>query len=387
MLRILESLEPGRLALRAEIEAAIERVSPPAASLALDREKRFDVELHRELTSRGWLGLGMGAAEEGGAGGDAVDQIVLLEALGRRTASMAVFFVVHFLVLRMLRAFGSGAQRERFVAPLLSGNAKASFCLTEAGGGTDILATVRTTARRTTEGWVLDGEKTWISGAGASDFLMVVARTAPHRTRGFTAFVVPTGTAGISVERLPTMALNSYESCTVRFRDVHVRAEDVLGEPNDALGQLMTCLNGERINAAAVVNGIARGALERALEYVRARHAFGKPLAQFQAVQHRLASIASQTEVAWLTVVEAARADAAGRPTDVQSSLAKWLSSKAALAATDAGMELLAAAGLLETELMQRYFRDARLHAIAPINNDMILNLLGERWLGLPRSF
>ncbi len=386
MMRILESIQSAQLALRAEIEEAIERVSPPHRSLALDREKAFDADLHRELTSRRWMGLGMPTAS-GGAGGDAMDQIVLLEALGRRGASMAVFFVVHFLVLRMLRTFGSAEQRERLIPSLLSGSAKASFCLTEEGGGTDILATVRTIARQTSDGWVLDGEKTWISGAGESDFLMVVARTAPHRTKGFTAFVVPTDAAGVRVERLPTMALNSYASCKVELRGVHVRAQDVLGEPNDALGQLMTCLNGERINAAAVVNGIARGALERALEYVASRHAFGKPLAQFQAVQHRLATIAVQTESAWLTVTEAARTDATGQPTDVQSGLAKWLSSKAALAATDAGMELLAAAGLLETELMQRFFRDARLHAIAPINNDMILNLLGERWLGLPRSF
>ena len=149
----------------------------------------------------------------------------------------------------------------------------------------------------------------------------------------------------------------------------------------------MSALNGERINAAAVTNGVARGALEAALDRVRSRQAFGKPIGQFQAVQHRLAACAVQVELAWGAVLEAARKDAAGEPTDVLSGIAKLASSKASIATTDAGMELMAAAGFLEQEVMQRYFRDARLHVFAPVNNDMVLNLLAERWLELPRSY
>ena len=145
--------------------------------------------------------------------------------------------------------------------------------------------------------------------------------------------------------------------------------------------------NGERISAAAVTNGVARGALEAAFARARSREAFGKPIGQFQAVQHRLAACAVQVELAWSVVLEAARRDAAGESTDVLSGMAKLASSKAALATTDAGMELMAAAGFLEQEVMQRYFRDARLHVFAPVNNDMVLNLLGERWLGLRRSY
>ena len=156
---------------------------------------------------------------------------------------------------------------------------------------------------------------------------------------------------------------------------------------HDGLQQLMTALNGERITAAAVTNGVARGAIEAAVARAQGRNAFGKPIGQFQSVQHRLTACAVQTELAWSAVLEAARQDSAGVTTDVLSGLAKWASSKASLAATDVGMEVMAAAGFLENEVMQQYFRDARLHVFAPVNNDMVLNLLGERWLKLPRSY
>jgi alkylation response protein AidB-like acyl-CoA dehydrogenase len=173
----------------------------------------------------------------------------------------------------------------------------------------------------------------------------------------------------------------------VRFDKVELDGAAVVGQVDQGLQQLMTALNGERINAAAVTNGVARGALEAALARARDRRAFGKAVGQFQAVQHRLTSCAVSTELAWSAVLEAARQDAAGAATDVLSGLAKWASSKASLAATDVGMEIMAAAGFLENEVMQRYFRDARLHVFAPVNNDMALNLLAERWLDLPRSY
>jgi alkylation response protein AidB-like acyl-CoA dehydrogenase len=183
------------------------------------------------------------------------------------------------------------------------------------------------------------------------------------------------------------MALNGMPCYCVHLDKVEVDASTVVGQVDQGLQQLMTALNGERINAAAVTNGVARGAIDAAVGRARGRSAFGKPIGQFQAVQHRLAACAVQTELAWSAVLEAARQDAAGVMTDVLSAIAKWASSKASLAATDVGMEVMAAAGFLENEVMQQYFRDARLHVFAPVNNDMVLNLLSERWLDLPRSY
>ena len=384
--RVLETLPAAQVDLRARVEAAVDGVSPLSRALELDRAKRFDVDLRDALAQAGVFGLGTPEAD-GGTGGSTLDQAVALEVLGRKATSMAVYGVVTFLVARMLRSFGTPEQKTSLLRPLLQGRLQGAFCLTEEAGGTDILANTRTTARRDAAGWHLAGEKTWVSGATDSDVLLVVARTAEHRTRGLTVFAVPAGTKGVRCERLETMALNGFASCKVALDDVVVPEAAVVGAVDEGLKQIMTALNGERINAAAVTNGVARGALEAALARVRGREAFGKPIGQFQAVQHRLAACAVQIELAWSAVVEAARRDAAGESTDVLSGMAKLASSKAAIATTDAGMELMAAAGFLELEVMQRYFRDARLHVFAPVNNDMVLNLLAERWLGLPRSY
>jgi alkylation response protein AidB-like acyl-CoA dehydrogenase len=200
-------------------------------------------------------------------------------------------------------------------------------------------------------------------------------------------FAVPSNAPGITNTKLETMALNGMPCFSVRLDNVELGPDMVLGEVDQGLKQIMTALNGERINAAAVTNGVARGAIDAALVRARDRIAFGKAVGQFQAVQHRLASCAVSAELAWSAVLEAARQDASGAATDVLSGLAKWASSKASLAATDVGMEIMAAAGFLENQVMQRYFRDARLHVFAPVNNDMVLNLLAERWLDLPRSY
>jgi len=385
-MRVLENLSPRHLELRRRIEAAVDEVSPRERMLRLDREKRFDREARDRLAAMGVWGLGSAEAL-GGSGGDTLDQVVALEVLGRKHASMAVYGVVSCLVTRMLRDFGSVQQKEEWLRPLLKGEKQGAFCLTEEGGGTDILANTKTVASRTDDKWTIQGEKTWVAGAESCDVLLVTARTGEHRTRGLTVFAVPAHGAGVSMTMLGTMAINGIPCYRVRLEKVEVAASSVVGQVDQGLQQLMTALNGERISAAAVTNGVARGAIEAAVARAKDRNAFGKPIGQFQAVQHRLAACAVQTELAWSAVLEAARQDAAGVTTDILSGMAKWASSKASLAATDVGMEVMAAAGFLEDEVMQQYFRDARLHVFAPVNNDMVLNLLAERWLDLPRSY
>lgn len=385
-MRLLERIPPSGAALRKRLELAIEETSPDSTALALDSAKQFDKRLHDRLAASGIFAIGT-PEQDGGAGGDTVDQVIVLETLGRKATSMAVFCVVRFLVVRMLRQFGSEDQKNTYLPSLLAGTTQSAFCLTEEGGGTDILASTKTTAVADGQGWVLSGSKAWISGAASSDMMLVVARTDAHRTRGLTVFVVPRHLPGIAATRTGTIALNGYETCSVTFERVRLPKDSVLGTPGMGLQYLLSGLNSERINAAAVVGGIARGAFERGVERARTRTAFEKPIGQFQAVQHRLASLGASVEMAWMSVLEAARRDADGEPTDIVASLAKWAASKAALSATDIGMELMGASGFLEQDVMQRYFRDARLHVFAPVNNDMILNILGERWLGLPRSF
>jgi acyl-CoA dehydrogenase len=385
-MRVLENLSPRHLELRRSIEAALDEVSPRERMLRLDRDKTFDREARDRLAQLGVWGLGTPEAL-GGRGGDTVDQVVALEVLGRKHASMAVYGVVSCLVTRMLRDFGSEQLQDDWLRPMLAGTKQGAFCLTEEAGGTDILANTKTVATRDGGKWVINGDKTWVAGAATCDVMLVTARTAEHRSRGLTVFAVPAKAAGVTSAQLGTIAINGMPCHSIHLEKVVVDESAVVGRVNNGLQQLMSALNGERINAAAVTNGVARGAIDAAVARVKGRPAFGKPIGQFQAVQHRLAACAVQAELAWSAVLEAARQDAAGVTTDVLSGLAKWASSKASLAATDVGMEVMAAAGFLENEIMQQYFRDARLHVFAPVNNDMVLNLLAERWLDLPRSY
>lgn len=371
---------------RDALERLVRETSPRDTAQTLDNEKRFDVALHRALAEFGATGLGV-PEREGGVGLTSVEQVITLDVLGRLATSMAVFFVIQFMTTRLLSHYGSDAQKKKWLAPLAKGDIKASFCLTEAGGGTDILSSMRTKATRTDDGWLISGSKMWISGATTSDLLIVLARTAPNHSRGVTMFLVPRETPGVSATELRTMAINGYDTNEVGFDDVRAPADAVLGTVDNGFMQVLSSLNHERLNAAAVAIGIGQGAFETAVEYARERKAFGKPIGQFQAVQQRLVEIGVNLQAASLLTFNAAKRDALGGAIDIASSMAKFSASKAALAATDIGMEVMGGAGFDMDLPMQRYFRDARLYVFAPLTNDMILNILGERWLELPRSF
>jgi len=386
MIHRLPTLDADQTVFRDTLEKVVLKVSPLAKVQKLDNEKRFDKDLHAALSEFGVTGLGVSEAD-GGTGLSSVEQVITLEVLGRLATSMAVFFVIQFMTTRLLNHHGSPTQKAKWLAPLAQGKLKASFCLTEAGGGTDILSSMRTKAQRTADGWVLSGAKIWISGATTSDLLIVLARTAPNHSRGVTMFLLPKDTSGVTATELHTMAINGYDTCEVGFDNVRLPEDSVLGTVDHGFMQVLSSLNHERLNSAAVAVGIGLGAFQTAVEYARERHAFGKPIGQFQALQQRLVEIGVNLEAASMLTYAAAHQDAQGEPIDVASSMAKWTSSKAALSATDVGMEIMGGAGFDMDLPMQRYFRDARLYVFAPLTNDMILNILGERWLGLPRSF
>lgn len=386
MLPQIAKLSDEQEMFRSALERTIDRVSPVERVQQLDNAKAFDKELHRALAELGVLGLGV-PEDLGGSGGGAIEQVVTLEVLGRKATSMAVFMVVHFMITRLLRENGSEAQIRDYLGPLVAGEMKASFCLTEAGGGTDILTAMKTRAIRDGDGWLLNGNKMWISGASTSDVMVVLARTGEHRSRGITMFTVPSRAAGVSATEVSTMAINGYDTNALALDNVRLPADAVLGGIDQGFKQVLATLNGERMNAAAVAVGIGRGAIEVTKAYALEREAFGRPIGQFQAVQHQLAIGGIAIESAWLLALEAARCDMQGDPTDVVSSMAKWASAKAAMQCTDIGMEIFAGAGLDTSLPIQRYYRDARLYSFAPLNQNMALNLIGERWLGFPRSF
>ena len=368
------------------LERVLSDVAPVERVQRLDNAKTFDVDLHAALGGLGAWGIGVGE-EHGGSGGGAVLEVLTLESLGRHATSMAVFGVIQYMATRLLAQFGSPSQRDRWLAPLCRGEIRASFCLTEAAGGTDVLAAMGTRAVRRGSHWVLTGSKYWISGATRSDLLIVLARTAPHRSRGVTMFLVPKGTPGLTAVELDTFAINGYDTCSITFDQVELGDEPVLGTLDEGFVQVVDTLNSERLNTAAVAAGIGRGALRLATAYAGERQAFGRPIGQFQALQHKIVHAGVELEAAWSLALGAARLAELGRHVAVESAMAKLACAKAGQNAAACGMDVLGAAAFDVALPMQRYYRDIRLYSFAPLTNDVVASFLGERWLGLPRSY
>jgi len=365
---------------------AIQRTSPPEKVAKLDAAKTFDGELYAVLRDLGVWGLGVEEAW-GGSGGTNIEQLIALRTLGHLSTSTAVFCVVQFLLTRLLKDNASESQKREWLVPLASGEKKASFCLTEAGGGTDILRAMKTKARRVDDHFILNGTKMWISGATTSDFYVVLARTSEGKTDGVSMLLVPAKSPGITAKEVDTFAINGYDTCQVFFDDVKVPAENLLGVEGQGFRQVLATLNSERINAAAVALGIAHGAMQYAANYAKDRPAFNKTLSQLQAVQHKLANVATEFEMAWSFLLQTAQRDDEGKPVDVASSMVKLASSNVAKHAADVGMEILGGAGFDTGGPMQRYYRDHRLYSFAPLNDEMCRNLIAERYFDFKRAF
>ncbi|MFJ4264402.1 acyl-CoA dehydrogenase family protein [Paenarthrobacter nicotinovorans] len=354
-----------------------------------DEGETYDVELFRKLAKEGFVQL---EATIGGSKAKHRSQTMVLEELGARATSMGVSFVVQYMGVELLHAFGNQMQQDRFLAPIFAGDAKMSFALSEPAGGTDVARAMTTRATEQPDGsFLINGAKKWIGGASDADYLIVLARTS-EITRasidGITMFIVPRNTSGITTEPIDTMGIRALEQCDIEFKDVRVPAELVLGTVDKGFRHVLGTLNGERLNGAAVALGIARGALDFVVGYAKERRAFGRPIGAFQALQHKLVDGSVKLESARLLLQKAAAtSDEHSGADETLSAMAKLAAADAATTVTDVGMRAMGGWGFLRQLPMQRYFRDARLYTFAPLTDDMIRNYIGEQHLGLPRSY
>ena len=382
--------EPQDVAeLRALVREIVNDIATPTRVLDYDAREAFDEDLYAALAQAGLIQL---EAELDGTHARPVSETVVLEEVGAAATSLAVSLVVQYMGLSLLCSYGTEEQRKAALAPLFSGEGRVAFALSEPDGGTDVARQMRVRAARQEDGsWRLQGTKTWITGASDCKWLVVLARTGEIERSaidGITMFLVPRDAAGLEVSILDTVAIHSVSTCEVVFNDVVVPASAVLGEEGRGFRQVIGTLNGERLNAAAVALGIARGAHSAAVAYAHERHAFGRSIGAFQVLQHRLADGAVAIEAARGLVQRAARATQEGaQSASVLTAMAKVAASTAATDVTDAGMRLLGGFGLSREASMQRFFRDARLYTFAPLTDEMIRNFIGEHHLGLPRSY
>jgi alkylation response protein AidB-like acyl-CoA dehydrogenase len=264
-----------------------------------------------------------------------------------------------------------------------------AMAITEPGGGTDVLGAMQTRATRTDGGWLVNGTKIWSTMAHVADLLLLVVRTEAAVARpseGITILLCDAKQPGVRATPIPKLGMRSLGSCEVQLQDVYVPDENVLGEPNNGWRQLTATLNNERIMVAALCCGVLQAILADMVRYATERTAFGKPIGQFQAIQHMIADTHIALETARLHTYRAAWLQALGRPCGVESTMAKVVASELAVAAADRGIQILGGYGYSMEFDMQRYWRDLRLYPIGPISNEMSRNYIGES-LGLPRSF
>jgi alkylation response protein AidB-like acyl-CoA dehydrogenase len=348
----------------------------------------FPIELWEDLAKAGFHGIGIDP-DYGGQGGDAVTQSILGRELTRNLGGLSgVWGVSSFAGGKTLSSYGTEAQKKEHLPRLARGEIRFSIAVTEPSGGTDLLGGMRSRIDKVADGWCLNGQKIWSSGASSSDFLVVLAkdREVGDAKQSLTAVLVPTKTSGLEIRRIPKLGMRSFAACEIFMDDVVVADDMLIGERGRGWYQLLPTLNNERILTASSALGVLDAVLEDAVEYARSRQAFGRPIGQFQALQHYIADIVAWRAQSELLVRKAAWLQSLGRPCGLEATIAHYVSAEYANQAADRGIQMLGGMGYsMETD-MQRYWRDSRLYRIAPITSEMARNMVAEAQ-GLPRSF
>lgn len=355
-------------------------IAPQAAQW--DRDKTFPKDVHKELARLGAYGVAV-PEELGGAGLDYLSLALILEEIAAGDGGTStVISVNNCPVCSMLMAFASDAQKQRWLVPLARGEMLGAFCLTEPHVGSDASA-LRTTATRDGDHYVLNGVKQFITSGKHADVAIVMAVTdRAAGKRGISAFLVPTGTPGYIVARLEDkLGQHSSDTAQIVFEDCRIPADCLLGEEGAGYKMALSGLEGGRIGIASQSIGMARAAFEAALAYARDRESFGQPLFQHQAVQFRLADMATQIEVARQMVWHAASLKDAGRPCLKEAAMAKLFASEMAERVCSDAIQVFGGYGYVNDFPVERIYRDVRVCQIYEGTSD-IQKILIARALG-----
>ena len=365
-------------------EFALREFRPQAARW--DEEEIFPVEALRQAAALGFAGIYVDEAV-GGSALTRLDAALIFEELATGCVSTSAYLSIHNMASWMIDRFGNEAQRRRFLPKLASMEHFASYCLTEPGSGSDAAA-LKTRAVRQGDHYVVDGAKAFISGAGASDVYVCMLRTGGEGPQGISCIVVEKGTPGLSFgKKEKKLGWNSQPTAMVIFENCRVPAANLLGKEGDGFKIAMKGLDGGRINVAACSLGGARAALEAARTYLGERAQFGKKLAEFQALQFRLADMATEIEAARLMVWRAAASLDADDPEAVMHcAMAKRFATDAGFAVCNEALQLHGGYGYLKDFPLERYLRDVCVHQILEGTNEIMRVIIARRLLAADRT-
>jgi alkylation response protein AidB-like acyl-CoA dehydrogenase len=353
--------EPHRILRQSVREFARAEIAPHAQRW--DREERFPTELVPKLARMGLLGIRI-PEEYGGSGMDTQAYAICVEEIARVDGSTALTIASHNgLGTGHILAFGTEEQKRKYLPPAASGKWLAAWALTEPGSGSDSAA-LRTTGRRDGAAWVLDGSKSFITQGSVGGFCVVLARTdsGVAKQLGVTAFVVEHGTPGFTASKhLLKLGCRSSDTAELAFENVRVPDAQRVGEVGRGFGDTMRILDRGRISIAAMALGLGYGALEKAAAYAKERQAFGKPIAEFQAIQWMLADAKTELEAAALLVHRAAWLADRGESHTKAAAMAKLFASEAATRACNSAVQIHGGYGYVREYDVERHLRDAKL--------------------------
>ncbi|WP_321909674.1 MULTISPECIES: acyl-CoA dehydrogenase family protein [unclassified Paraburkholderia] len=377
------------------IVAAIEKICERFDDgywLERDREGGFPHDFHRALADAGWLGIAM-SPDYGGSGLGMTEAALMMRTISASGAGLSGASAVHMNIfgLNPVQVFGSEAQKQRFLPPLIEGRDKACFAVTEPDAGLDTTH-LKTQAVRDGDHYVLTGRKIWISTAQVANKMLIIARTTPldqvaKPTDGLSLFYTDLDRTRVEVREIEKMGRKAVDSNMLFIDGLRVPMEERIGEEGKGFHYLLHGLNPERILIASEAVGLGQAALRHATQYAKDRVVFGRPIGQNQAIQHPLAQAWMALEAANLMVMKAATLYDAGEPCGAEANAGKYLAAEAAFQACQTAIATLGGMGYAKEYHVERYLRECMIPRLAPVSPQMIMCFIAEKVLGLPKSY
>ncbi len=360
----------------------------------LGGRKEYPAECWQEICDSGICGIAI-PEEYGGSGLGMADMALAVEALcaGGGGSTLSQLFMLNPIFGGItLSLHGTDAQKKAMLPGLCSGEVTFCMALTEADAGTNSLM-IKTFAEADGDGWLLNGQKIWITAVPQANKMLVVARTkrlesVARKTDGISMFMIDVNRAGLTHHAIDKVGTNTLPSSSVFFDNVRVEPDELIGTLHEGWNQLLDVLNTERIVTTAGLVGTAKLAIRLGVDYAKERKVFGgKPIGSYQGIQFPIAEAHIKTECARLMNLKAASYYDEDKPYGSEANQAKWLAGQAAGLATDRAIQTLGGMGYAKESYIERLWRDARLFRFAPVSEEMVLNFVATHDLGLPRSY
>jgi acyl-CoA dehydrogenase len=360
--------------------------------LAKDREGSFPHDFHRAFAADGWLGIAIPQAY-GGSGLGVTEAALMMQTIAESGAGLSGASALHMNIfgLNPVVMFGSDEQKKRMLPPLIAGDDKACFAVTEPDAGLDTL-NLKTKAVRNGDCYMLSGQKIWISTAQVASKMLILARTTPvdnvkRRTEGLSLFYTALDRKYVDVREIAKMGRSAVDSNELFIDALPVPAADRIGDEGRGFEYILQGMNAERILIAAEAIGLGRAALRKAANYAGERIVFGRPIGQNQAIQHPLAKCWMELEAANLMAFKAASLYDRSAPCGAEANAAKYLGAEAAFSACQTAVMTFGGMGYAKEFHVERYLREVMIARLAPVSPQLILCFIAEKVLGLPKSY